>query len=137
MTEIDLIRVPDVDRVWRMIGERVSAALDKTEMEISAGDIWAQCRSGQWLLLIASNEDPQIVGVTVWRFAANQFFDCVLLTGEAMSTWAPALISEAVKIARETGCKGMSATGRPGLIREIQKSLPRTKIVRHTFASEF
>lgn len=136
MITIDLVALPDVDRAWAMIADRVAHCLRKAPMELSAGDIWANCRSGQWLLIIA-HDGPRVCGTSIWRFAGNGYFDCVLLTGEAMREWAPQLIETAKKIAVPHGCRGLSATGRPTLIHEIKKTLPRTKVVRHTFASEF
>lgn len=134
--QIEVVGLPDIDRRWALVAEDISRCLRKAEMEIGAGDIWANCRSGQWLLILA-HDGERVHGTTVWRFTVNRFFECVLLVGTKMKTWAPALIDAAIMIGKAHDCRGLCATGLPPLIREIQKTLPRAKVVRHTFASEF
>lgn len=133
---IDLVSVPDIDRVWSMVATSVAHCLKKAPMEIGAGDIWTNCRSGSWLLIIA-HDGQTVIGTTIWRFSANGYFECVLLVGNRFGEWFADLISFAASIAKSNGCHGLTATGRPGLTRQIKKLNPQTKVERVTFAWSF
>ncbi len=133
--QIDIVGVTDIDRVWPKVIADVVRCLRKAPMEIGPGDIWANCRSGQWLLIIA-HDGKEIVGTTVWRFTANHYFECVILTGKSLKDWLPPLIDIATTLAKAHDCRGLVATGRPGLSREINRLNPLTKVARVTFALE-
>lgn len=134
--QIDLVAVPDVDRVWARVVADVLKCLRKVPMEIGAGDIWTNCRSGQWLLIIA-HDGETVHGATVWRFTANDLFECVILTGVGLRSWFEPLIEAATAIATSHGCKGLVATGRPELRHPIKKLNPKAKAARMTFHLEF
>jgi hypothetical protein len=133
---IELVGLPDTDRIWAQVAEDVSRCLRKAPMEIGAGDIWTNCRSGQWLLIIA-HDDEKIHGTTVWRFSANRYFECVIMVGNRLKAWFPDLISAASTIAKAHDCRGLVATGRPGLIAPIKQLNPLARVARVTYALEF
>jgi len=133
---IQLVGLTDIDRIWAQVAEDISRCLRKAPMEIGAGDIWTNCRSGQWLLIIA-HEDGKIYGTTVWRFTANHLFECVILTGRKMKSWLSEIVEAATTIAKAHDCHGLVATGREGLFIPFKAINPRVKRPRSTYYLEF
>ncbi len=133
---IDLVGLPDIDRIWAQVAGDVAHCLRKAPMEIGAGDIWTKCRSGEWLLIVA-HDGQKIHGTTVWRFTAHGYFECVLLVGDGRTEWFPGLIQTAEGIAKAHECLGLIASGRKGLIDMIKKLRPAAKVPRSTFVLEF
>lgn len=133
---IELVGVPDIDRIWAQVAGDISRCLRRAPMEIGAGDIWTNCRSGQWLLIIA-HDGEKIHGTTVWRVTANRYFECVLLVGQRLRAWFEDIINAATAIAKANDCRGLIATGRPNLSIPIKKLNPQAKAIRVTHALEF
>lgn len=133
---IDIVGVPDIDRIWAKVAQDVARCLRKAPMEIGSGDIWTKCRSGEWLLIIA-HDGETIHGTTVWRFTANALFECVILSGREMSSWLGQTIETATTIAKAHDCRGLVATGREGLFVPFKKINPRVRRPRSTYYLEF
>lgn len=136
MISVELVPVQDVDRTWNLVSHEIVRCLRKAPMEIGAGDIWTNCRSGQWLLIIA-HDGAEILGTTVWRFTAHGYFQCVNLVGKRRSEWFQRLIEFATDIAKSNGCRGLFAEGRTGLVHMIKKLDPQAKAVRTIYLREF
>lgn len=137
---IELVGVANIDQRWAMVAEAVAKCLKKApeaSVNITAADVWNHLRAGNWHLMLAWNDEGQIVGVTIWQFLANGYYDCAILTGAAMRDWFPEIIDAAKTIAKTHGCKGLVATGRPGLIHEIMKTDPETEVAGTIFAWRF
>ena len=133
---IQLVGVPDIDRIWSQVAEDVARCLRKAPMEIGAGDIWTNCRSGHWLLIIA-HEDGKILGTTVWRFTNHGYFECILMVGKRLKLWADLMAEAATNIAKAHRCRGLIASGREGLIVPIKTVCRNARSVRVTLISEF
>src|SRR5687768_10229351 len=123
---IELVGLADIDKLWSRVVGDIARCLRKAPMEIGAGDIWTNCRSGQWLLIIA-HDGEKIHGTTVWRFTANGLFECVILTGHGMKAWLSDLIENATQLAKAHDCRGLVATGREGLFIPFKKINPKVK----------
>lgn len=136
MIQAELVGLSDIDRIWPQVAEYISRALTKAPMEIGAGDIWTNCRSGQWPLIVV-HDGERLLGASVWRFSANRFFECVVLGGERFHDWLETLIEFAKRIGETAGCSGLIATGRIGLHKRIKAKSPRLKLVRATYLLEF
>lgn len=133
---VELVGVADIDKLWpRVVGD-ITRCLRKAPMEITAGDIWTHCRSGQWLLIVA-HDGADVWGSTIWRFTANGYFECVLMGGHKLKDWFPDLIDKATFIAKAHDCRGLVATGRPGLIAPIKHLDPLAKVARVTYVRDF
>lgn len=133
---VELVGVADVDELWpRVVGD-ITRCLRKAPMEIGAGDIWTNCRSGQWLLIVA-HDGTDVWGTTVWRFTANGYFECVVMGGHRLKAWFPDLIDKATFIAKAHDCRGLVATGRPEFTSLFKRKLPLAKVCRVTHALEF
>lgn len=136
MIQIEVVGLPDIDRRWALVVTDVARCLRKAPMEIGAGDIWTKCRSGEWLLIIA-HDGETIRGTSIWRFSTNRYFECVIMVGRNLSEWFPSLIDAATTIAKAHDCRGLIATGRPGLSSPIKRLNPKVKAIRVTHALEF
>lgn len=133
---IELVGLPDIDRIWARVAADIARCLRKAPMEIGAGDIWTKCRSGEWLLIIA-HDGQEIHGTTVWRFTAHGLFECLVLAGHDMGRWLPGLIENATNLAKAHDCRGLLATGREGLFIPFKKINPKVKRPRSTYYLEF
>lgn len=133
---IELVGVADIDRIWAQVAGDIARCLRKAPMEIGAGDIWTNCRSGLWLLIIA-HDGEKIHGTTVWRFTAHGYFECVVMGGNRIKDWFAGLIDKATFIAKAQGCRGLVATGRPEFTSLFKRKLPLAKVCRVTHALEF
>lgn len=132
---IDLVGLPDIDRIWAQVAGDVAHCLRKAPTDVEAGEVWVKCRSGEWLLIIAHDEG-EVFGTTVWRFS-NGYFECLVLAGKRLKGWFPALIDVATAIAKTNECRGLIATGRPEFTSFFERYLPQAKAVRVTHALEF
>jgi hypothetical protein len=133
---IQLVGVADIDKLWPRVAGDITRCLRKAPMEITAGDIWTHCRSGQWLLIIA-HDGADVWGTTVWRFTANGYFECVCMGGNRLKDWFPGLIDTATFIAKAHDCRGLVATGRPEFSAFFKRHFPQARPERITFLSEF
>lgn len=134
--QIELVSVEDIGGRWPLIVDRVAGCLRKAPSDFSPGDVWTQCRSGNWLLFLAWN-GPEVIGYSIWQFTKNGYLACILLAGHDMATWWPGAVEIVTDICEAHGCRGLADTGRPGLIKAVRRSLPQTKIARVTYVSDF
>lgn len=133
--QIELVRVEDIDQRWPLVADLVAGSLRKAPSDFSAGDAWTRCRSGDWFLLLAWNEEHRIGGFTIWHFTANGFFVCALLGGRNMGEWLPQTLKVATSIAKAHGCN-IAGACRPGLMKLLQsKYLPQAAAVRIQFVA--
>lgn len=132
---IELVGVADIDKIWPRVAGDITRCLRKAETDVLAGDIWVNCRSGQWFMLIA-HDGTEIRGTTVWRFA-NGYFECLVMAGDGLRHWFQALIDYATFIAKANDCRGLIATGRTEFQSFFKRYLPQAKAIRVTHALEF
>jgi hypothetical protein len=132
---IELVGVADIDKLWPRVAGDITRCLRKAPTDVGAGDVWANCRSGQWFMIVA-HDDVAIHGTTVWRFA-NGYFECLVLAGSDLSRWLYDLVETATSLAKLNGCRGLIATGRAGFKTLFKKHLPQAKAIRVTHALEF
>jgi hypothetical protein len=137
---IELVGMADIDKRWGLIAGLVVKCLEKAppaSVNVTPAEVWNNVRSGRWQMLLAWKENGELAGITIWQFLSNGFYDCVILTGSALKSWLPEVVNAATLIAKGHGCKGLVATARRGLIHEIMKTNPQTKVVGSIFAWEF
>jgi hypothetical protein len=73
--QIELVRVEDIDQRWPLIVDRVAGCLRKAPSDFSAGDVWTQCRSGNWFLFLAWTRQ-EVIGYSIWQFTKNSYLAC-------------------------------------------------------------
>jgi len=132
---VELVGVADIDKIWPKVVGDVTRCLRKAPTDVGAGDVWVNCRSGQWFLIIV-HDGETIHGTTVWRFA-NGYFECLVLAGRDLKHWLHDLIDTATRLAKLNECRGLIASGRPGFMTLFKKHLPQAKAIRVTHAMEF
>jgi hypothetical protein len=117
----------EVDKIWPLIGQEMQRGCDKTGGEISSGDMWQMCRSGN-AFLIMGYEPDEIVVASVWRFEtwpSGVVFKCVGVCGKPMKRWVRELYDFAFSQAKIGGTERLVAGGRMGWSRVLSRYLKR------------
>lgn len=131
---IELVAQSRVDEIWPLIAPGFAVCLAKTPTDINAGGFWQMCRNGSAFLLICY-EDTHIYSASVWRFEGSKFA-CLLLSGEDSGKWVAELFATAGTIAKENGAVALSASGRIGLVKMLNKNGVPAKVTRQDYEVE-
>jgi hypothetical protein len=126
------VPVQAIDDVWPAVSQKLYAGLRKAPIGETCGDLWVSCRSGATLMILAF-DDTAIKATTLWRFTKSNYFECAFMVGEEAGTWINPICDLALKIAKNNGCEGIGGNGRPGWVRLLKRSYPKSKIVRQTY----
>lgn len=132
---VSIVPVSNVDAIWPHIAERVTRCLRKAPSEMSTGDFWSLCRSGNAFLIVALDGED-ITAVTVWRFTAFGYFECMMIEGRGAGEWLKPVLDCALKIADDHGLNGIVGIGRTGWAKLVKKHFPKAKIPRQMYTVE-
>jgi hypothetical protein len=121
---IQLVGVADIDKLWPRVAGDITRCLRKAPTDVGAGDVWANCRSGQWFMIVA-HDDVAIHGTTVWRFA-NGYFECLVLAGSDLSRWLYDLVETAPAWQNSMAAVGSLPPGAP-VSRPFSRSTSRRR----------
>lgn len=121
----------EVDALWPIFAERLQLACEKTGGDISSGDLWQMCRSGNaFLLIVSANGD--FVAALIMQFqkwTAKQVMRCLGIVGTDMELWMPMAKTFISNMAREGGATSFVAEGRDGW----SAIFPEAKKLRTTY----
>ena len=112
---VSLIPVANIDQIWPHLREGFHEAVMATGGDLSTGDLWAACRSGNAFLIVAHTDALQ--GASVWRkdvWQTGQKLRCLGLYGTNMADWIDDMKAMAASIAKDCGATALIAEGRPG-----------------------
>lgn len=106
----------EIDALWPLFAERLQTACEKTGGDISSGDLWQMCRSGNaFLLVVAGNGD--FVAALIMQFqkwTGKQVMRCLGIVGTDMELWMPMAKDFISNMARDGGATSFVAEGREG-----------------------
>ena len=128
---IELVPQARIDEVWPLVVSGFAACLEKTPTNIGVGEFWQMCRSGNAFLLISSN-GSEVISASVWRFEGAKF-TCLLLSGKNSEKWVFELVTTAGIIAKSNGTAKLSASGRVGLGKMLNKNGVVAKVTRQEY----
>lgn len=86
---VSLVPVLMVDQVWAKVRDGLDNALLITGGDMTAGELWVACRSGQGFLFVA-HDGETVQGASVWRFdtwRTGPKFRCLAMYGEGFKDW--------------------------------------------------
>ncbi|MCZ7480558.1 hypothetical protein [Rhizobium rhizogenes] len=111
-----IARTADVDAFWQTIGPRFNAAIEKCGDDISTGELWQICRSGQAFLIIAMDDGGILMGAVVRfeRWTNGSILRVLSLVGESIEKWADDVKSFLVEMAKANGATRIVSEGREG-----------------------
>lgn len=114
--KIEIAAPHQVDAIWRIVGTRFNEAAQKYGEDITAGELWQMCRSGNAFLVVAVS-GTEILLATVVRFerwGPASVLRVVALVGDRVTEWAADFEEFAVSMARDNGATQIVAEGREG-----------------------
>ena len=121
----------EVDGFWPAIAERLQAACERMGGDLSSGDLWQMCRSGNAFLVLVV-DDREIVAALIMQFqnwSGKQVMRCLGIVGDRMNEWLPMAKGFIEKMARDGGAKSFVSEGREGWA----KVFPTARKLRVTY----
>jgi len=127
---VGIARQWEIDDNWSVIAPMLQRAIDQTENDLTTGDLWTMCRSGNAFLVFAAGE-AGVVMASVWKFERwnkGQVFRCLCLGGSKMKDWLEPFISKIKEMMEEGGATRMVYSGREGWDRVLSRNMPTRKL---------
>lgn len=124
----------EVDALWHVFADRLQVMLEDSGGDLSSGDLWQMCRSGNAFLVLIE-QDGKIIAASIYQFqrwTARTVIRCLGLVGDDMQAWAEPLVKFVEGMAKQGGATALVACGREGLI----KMYPKAKRLTTTYLME-
>lgn len=124
----------DVDHFWPTFAQRLQTACDETGGDISSGDLWQMCRSGNAFLVLVLDEAGFKAALIMQfqKWTAKQVMRCLAIVGDDMAAWLPMARDFIAQMARDGGATSFIAEGREGWTRIF----PAARRLRTTYEVE-
>ncbi len=130
---IGIANSAEVDAIWPIISERIAESCRKTGGDVTPGQLWQICRSGNAFLVVASDEDKILTCVIVaFEKWDKPVLRCVAIAGWEMNEWLIPVFEYVCKMGRDNGAELFVFDGRDGW----GSVLPGIKRLRSTFGVE-
>jgi hypothetical protein len=116
---IAIANAAEVDQVWPEFAQRLQTACDETGGDISSGDLWQMCRSGNAFLVLVL-DDSGFKAALIMQFqkwTAKQVMRCLAIVGDDMAAWLPMARDFIAEMAKNGGATSFIADGREGWTR--------------------
>lgn len=128
---VTLVPLHLVDGVWPSVKDGFQRASDRFGGDLSVGDLWQLCRSGNAFLFVV-HDDQTVAAATAWRpelWGSGPKFRCLALYGTNMADWMPELHEKVKQTAVQCGATSLMSDGRAGW----QKVFPKAKVLRMVY----
>lgn len=132
---IGIANSAEVDGLWPLVAAKVQESCAKTGGDMSSGDLWQMCRSGNAFLVVVLDDGSNPVATIILQFqkwADRSVLRCLSIAGESMSDWLPEAMKFVSGMALENGASCLVADGRDGWARVF----PNAKRLRVTYEIE-
>ena len=113
---VTLVPLHLVDGLWRHISAGFDRAAKRSGGDLTVGELWQMCRTGQVHLFVV-HEGDKILAATVWRFeiwGKGPRYRCMALYGSGVMDWKDLLRESVEAAARNCGATALIADGRLG-----------------------
>lgn len=129
--KIGIANAAEVDQIWPLFSSRLQSACDRTGGDISSGELWQMCRSGNaFLVVVFDDRGPKAILIMQFqKWTAKTVMRCLGIVGDDVDTWLPAAREFISNMAREGGATSFVAEGRDGWA----KLFPDAKKLRTTY----
>lgn len=117
--KIEIAGVHDVDGVWPLVGPKFCVASEKCGDDLSAGELWQLCRSGNAFLIVAYVEDKILMAAVVRfeRWSNGSVLRVLSLIGDQIGEWAEEVKDFLNGMGKANGVGRIVAEGRDGWTR--------------------
>ena len=123
----------EVDAVWPLIGERFNEAFRRCGDDLTGGELWQLCRSGNAFLILNVAEEINLACIVRFeRWADGTVLRVLSLVGDDVNSWADAISEFLTEMACLGGSSRIVADGRGGWERIFSKP----KVLRRTYMME-
>jgi hypothetical protein len=117
--KIEIAGVQDVAGVWPLVGPKFCVASEKCGDDLTAGELWQLCRSGNAFLIVAY-EETKILMASVVRFERwnnGSVLRVLSLVGDEIGKWAEEVKEFLKGMGKANGAGRIVAEGRDGWAR--------------------
>lgn len=116
---IEIAGVQDVDGVWPLVGPKFCVASEKCGDDLTAGELWQMCRSGNAFLVIAYEEKTILMAAVVRfeRWNNGSVLRVLSLIGDQIGEWAEDVKDFLNGMGKANGASRIVAEGRDGWMR--------------------
>ncbi len=128
---VTLVPVHLVDSTWRCVSEGFGRASRRFGGDLTVGELWQLCRSGNAFLFVV-HDDKEIIAATAWRpelWGSGPKFRCLALYGKGMNDWIEDLHQAVKQAAIQCGATALMSDGRVGWT----KVFPKAKVLRAVY----
>ncbi len=117
--KIEIAGVQDVDGVWPLVGPKFCVASDKCGDDLTAGELWQMCRSGNAFLIVAYEENKLFMGALVRfeRWNNGSVLGVLSVVGDQIGEWAEEVKDFLNGMGKANGAGRIVAEGRDGWTR--------------------
>jgi hypothetical protein len=131
---IAIANAAEVDQYWQTFAQRLQIACDETGGDISSGDLWQMCRSGNAFLVLVLDEAGFKAALIMQfqKWTAKQVMRCLAIVGDDMASWLPMARDFISQMAKDGGATSFIAEGREGWTRIF----PAARRLRTTYEVE-
>lgn len=131
---IEIVNLTLVDQVWPHILPWVAKAHKRCEAEITPGELWQGCRSGNLFLVVGYDEGKILVSAVV-RFETGHkglVLNIMYLGGEGFREWGGEIVAHLKEMAKANGAVELTTQGSPAWGRLLKG----VRTVRHVYSME-
>lgn len=123
-----------VDATWSAFAARLQEACERTGGDLSAGELWQLCRSGQAFLVLAYDDNGFLAAIIAQfqNWTGKPVLRVLALVGDDMQRWLKEAMEFLKRMASDGGAKSLVADGRDGWARVF----PKAKKLRILFEVE-
>lgn len=131
---IAIANAAEVDAYWPAFASRLQTACDDTGGDISSGDLWQMCRSGNAFLVLIIDEAGFKAALIMQfqKWTRKQVMRCLAIVGDDMAAWLPMARDFIGQMAKDGGATSFIAEGREGWTRIF----PAARRLRTTYEVE-
>lgn len=114
--KIGIATSAEVDLLWPAITGRIQEACERNGGDISSGDLWQMCRSGNAFLVLVMDQNGPVAALIMQfqNWSGKQVLRCLGIAGERMAEWLPMAKSFIEQMAKDGGAKSLVSDGREG-----------------------
>lgn len=110
---VSLVPVIEVDRVWPLVREGLENSCTACGGDLSAADLWRECRSGNAFLILVL-EEGKILSASAWRpetWSSGGKLRCLALYGVGLWKWIGPLRAAVLELKQNVGAESLVAEG--------------------------
>lgn len=129
--KIKIASAVEVDAIWPTLGPKFVKATERFGDDLSSGELWQMCRSGNAFLVVVYNEQGVKMACVVRfeRWTNGSILRVLSLVGEDIKEWAEQVKGYLNQMAITGGADRIVAEGRDGWA----KIFDEPKAIRQTY----